>query len=376
MIKWFDSKNMTGLPELTNTQGDLVKILTGLLVNGVNSKPITTVSYTNGVCTLTLGANHGFVRHSVIDIQNSLQAGFIGKEFRVKSLSLTTVSFDCPVAVTVETGLTVRYAPLGWTQHFASEGRSCYKSSDPRYPAYLRVDDTRFGGTEVGAAKFAGVEICADMTDFNTATWQSPYNGNYPLQNRGFIPGRSNGWFKWYYSSGYWVSPDQSNSGVGTRHYMVCGDSTSFWLVLYPYMGAEKERASVVGMPLITVKNGLKQCLVATSSFGLTGSGYPHKSFISSELNSVAPYLAGIGKSITGFPSPVISHVIDGMMLQSPIFMKDDGSIGMLTGQFERIGVLPSKLVDTSIVKVQNKLFQISDTGEVGYSIALDVGES
>ena len=237
MIKWFDSKVVTAMPEVTNTQGDLVNMLNALLVNGINFKPIISISHANGVCTLDVGNGHGFVLHSVVDIQGSAQQALIGTEFRVEATTPTTISFSCPTSVINETGLTVRYAPIGWTSHFTSAGRACYKSKDMRYPAYLRVDDVKFSGTATVAAKFAGVEICENMSSFDTVIGaQSPFEPNYPLQNRQTLSGRSNGWFKWYYSavSGNGSLETSVAAPAGKKNYALIGDESGFYLILYP----------------------------------------------------------------------------------------------------------------------------------------------
>ncbi len=236
MIKWFSSRAMPNLPVINNTQGELVSMLTALLVNGVNTKSVATVSYADGVCTLEVGANHGFVLHGVVDVQNSSQAVLNGSEFSVSALTPTTISFEVATPVTNEVGLTVRYAPLGYTSHFESQGRACYKSKNPKHTSYLRVDDVKFSGTDVNAAKFAGVEICEDMSDFNTAVGaQSPFEPNYPLQNRQTISGRSNGWFKWYYSATALSFTETDRvSPSGKKDYMLIGDDSGFYLVLYP----------------------------------------------------------------------------------------------------------------------------------------------
>ena len=174
MIKWFDTKMMKNIPVIANTQGELVAMLNALLVNGFNSKTISSVSYANGFCTLTVGTDHGFVKHSVVNIQGSAQAVLTDSEFRITSITPTTISFKS-ASVNQEVGLTVRYAPLGYTAHFQSEGKACYKSKNPLYTPYLRVDDTKLAGTEPKAAKFATVEICEDMSDFNSVIGgQSP----------------------------------------------------------------------------------------------------------------------------------------------------------------------------------------------------------
>lgn len=372
MIKWFDSKLMTGLPELTNTQGDLVKMLTGLLVNGANPKPITTVSHTNGVCTLTLGVGHGFVMHSVISIQGSKQAGFISRDFRINGISVDTISFDCPIAVIEETGLTVRYSPLGWTQHFASEGRSCYKSPDPRYPAYLRVDDTKFGATQAPAAKFACVEICADMTDFDTATWQAPYNTSFPTQNRAFITGRSNGWYKWYYSSAYVTNPDSEPSPTGVRDFVLMGDETNFWLVLYPYTGANANTAAVVGMPILDFGVNKKQALVSCNGYGLTSTNYPHQSFLTSNSDYAAPFLSKKGFSRGTFVEGT-AYPVSSILLQSPVFFTAVDITPTLSSVFTGVGITPYT-TSNSTVKSGDKLLKSVDVGQNKYSLVFDMG--
>lgn len=369
MIKWFDSKLMTGIPELTNTQGDLVKMLNGLLVNGANSKAVTSLSYTNGVCTLTLGANHGFARHSVINIQGSNQAALINSEFRIKSFTVTTISFDCPTAVTSETGLTVRYAPLGWTQHFASEGRSCYRSPDPRYPAYLRVDDVKFENTNTDAAKFAGVEICADMTDFNTASWQAPFTSDYPQQNRQTITNRSNGWFKWVYAGEFVDIPDLTPTQAGTRDYVLIGDDSQFWLLLYPYASNLNQNYPViVGMPILDYGIKKPQALVATNGF--SAFYYPHWSFVDTDRPSVAPYLEnGLAVAIG---KPNYSYPLKDMLLQTPVFIVESDQPRFLSAVFENCNITPS-VVEKSIVKTQDKRFLVTPYSNAT-SAVFDIG--
>lgn len=307
MIKWFDSKLMGGLPELTNTQGDLVKMLTGLLVNGVNIKPVSLISYSNGICTLDVGLNHGFVRHSVVDIQGSNQTPLKNNEFKVSSVSSTTISFVISSTVTNEVGLTVRYSPLGFEQYFASEGKCCYKSKDPKYTDYLRVDDTKFSGVGAGDAKFASVEICSGMTDFDTAVSQQPYLVDKPLQNRQSTAS-GNGWFKWYYASAHTNLPDSTNSPIGRREYKLVGDGTYFWLILHPYVGVGISRyCAVYGFAKLSYGNAEKQSLIATNGIPVSNDAakYPHASFINagSEVS-----VAVLGKPL-GFAIPTVLSV-------------------------------------------------------------------
>lgn len=374
MIKWFDSSLMAGLPELTNTQGDLVKMLNALLVNGANEKPVVTISYADGFCTLEVGADHGFVKHSIVVVRNSSQSVLTNSEFRVLKVTTTTISFKVATNVTNEVGATVAYPPLGFEQHFASEGKSCYKSPNPDYPAYLRVDDTKLSGTASGAAKFAGVEICADMTDFNSSSWQSPYTDIYPTQNRATISDRSNGWFKWYYASSHTNNPDVIPSTEGVRRYIMVGDNTSFWLVIYPYTGNDSKRAEIIGLPLVDFGDKKTQTLVAVNGFG-GAFGYPHVALsqIATSISNTTTFLDSRTRGmVVGFFGS--GEILRNALLRSPLFLKEDTAPRFLTGAFNRIATIPSKTVGESLVFSGSSMYKVIETGEDGYNIAIDAG--
>ncbi|WP_131667370.1 hypothetical protein [Psychrobacter pygoscelis] len=379
MIKWFDSKLMGNkIPVITNTQGDLVKMLNAILVDGCNSQPVTSISYSDGICTLTLQNGHGFLIDSVVDVVGSTQAGLQDKEFRVTSVSTTTISFKSD-SVVDEQGLSVRYAPLGWTQHFASEGRTCYQSSDPRYPAFLRVDDTKLEGTSASAAKFATVEICANMTSFDNADWQSPYNSSYPEQNRETISGRSNGWFKWYYASPYSTSPDRGSTTNpdGVRDYIIVGNKSSFWLISYPYADVTNNNlGAVLGVPLVDFGVQKFQTLVARSGFGIGSQiGYPHFTFAESDNNSSAPYLKNYGRVFATHLVSYTEHYLTDILLQSPIYQGD--SSGPVSGVFEGVGIVPfadNMKLSSHIVKHQSARYKIVNIGQP-YQLAFSLGD-
>lgn len=370
MIKWFDSRLMSNIPELTNTQGDLVKMLNGLLVNGANLKPVNTMVYANGVCTLDLGANHGFAKNSIVDIQGSIQPAFLANEFVISEVSATNISFNCPSTVTNETGLIARYAPLGFEQRFNSEGRSCYRSADPRYPAYLRVDDTKFASTDDTAAKFAGVEICTDMTDFDTASWQSPFDSGNPLKNRESLQG-SNGWFKWYYASAESVNSDSVISPDGNRHYILIGDDTYFWLVIFPY-GSSDTKGVVYGFTKANYGNDVKQLLIATNSLTEVVSGrYPHISFINSgaeasiapiyqPLSFATPTMISLGKNTEGNISfsNITSLAAGDVFLKNPIYL----FYGEVLADF--LGISTTNHTSTNLLIAGNKKYKAVDIGQ------------
>lgn len=361
MIKWFDSRVMKGLPELTSNQGDLVKMLTGLLVNGANLKPVTSISYTGGICTLNLGVGHGFVVGGTIDIQGSSQSAINKIEFNITLTTETTISFKCATPVTNETGLIVRYTPLGWTQYFASEGKSCYQSTNPQYPAFLRVDDTTYSGANTSAFRDANVEICANMTDFDTASWQSPYSVSAPLKNRSRVV-QSDGWYKWNYA--FYAASEPL-----VRQYLLWGDGVSFWLLLFPYgqKNGYRDRCSVVGMPLIDFGGEKIQSLVALDT-SLTYDILDGLLTSTAGAKPVAPYLVERGSS---FPTTLTggAYTMSDLILRYPIFFGREKS---LSGSFEGLGTTPSTTPTGSVVRSDGGIYKIISTDDgTNYSIAL-----
>lgn len=375
MIKWFDSRLMSGIPELTNTQGDLVKMLNGLLVNGANSKPVATVSYADGVCTLEVGANHGFALHSVISIKGSTQVAINDKDFRVKAITVSTISFRVTTTVNSEVGITVGYAPLGWTQYFASEGKSCYKSPDPRYPAYLRVDDTRYANQSATAAKWAGVEICANMNDFDTADWQSPYDPAIPNKNRAYVSAAYYGWFRWCYASAVSNAPHSDVSPNGKRDFVLIGDETGFYLILYPFLG--NATCAVVGMPLADYGIEKKQVLLANQPTAPSQYSYATYDFLTKTkiLNvdlveaCAAPFYGDLATGVKPYVINDLSY--SDVVVQVPVMLKKGQSVDAI---FDGISN-PPFLMDTSNgSKVNKTMLKSVDTGK-GFSVLLKLGD-
>lgn len=382
MIKVYDTKKMTGLPEITNTQGDLLRMLRGLLVNGVNSKSVVSLSYSNGVCVVDFGVTHNFVNYSVINIQGTAQAALLGKDFRVSDITTTTISFNCPVAITSETGLSVRYAPLGWEEHFPSADKACFKSPNPLYQAYLRVDDSaglKPANFSTGA-KFAGVELCTDMTDFNTASAQAPYDPLNPNKNReyGTFNGVSMmGWFKWYYAADYRTEdPDGWNPGVGVRDYILIGDDTYFWLIMYPYLGATHSgKSAIFGVPIVNLEGVRQQALVAVNSSGVKKPAANTGAFIG--FQNIATLNQPLLSAYTALVSNSKAYGQRNMLFTNPAWLLDT-SISTkfyLTGELEKMQTTPTVFSDRSIISAGGILKKvIAMTEQTHYDVVFDAG--
>ncbi|MGM8890649.1 hypothetical protein ACS8FA_07350 [Psychrobacter sp. 1Y1] len=375
MIKWFDSRLMSGIPEITNTQGDLVKMLNGLLVNGANSKPVAAVSYADGVCTLEVGVNHGFALHSVISIKGSTQVALNDKDFRIKAITVSTISFKVTTTVNSEVGITVGYAPLGWTQYFASEGKSCYKSPDPRYPAYLRVDDTRYANQSATAAKWAGVEICANMSDFDTADWQSPYDPAIPNKNRAYVSAAYYGWFRWFYASAVSNTPNGDVSPNGKRDFVLIGDETGFYLILYPFLG--DATCAVVGMPLADYGIEKKQVLLANQPTNTSQYSYATYDFLTKDKvldvalveECVAPFYGDLSSGVR--PYIISGLYLKDMVVQTPIMLKRGV---MVDAVVNGMASLPLSMDTAGVIKADKNIFKPLNTGNGSY-VVFDLGE-
>lgn len=385
MFKWFDSKKMAGLPEVTNTQGDLIRMLTGLLVNGANAKPVTSITYADSICTLTLGVGHGFITNSVIEIKGSTQSPLTNKEFRVTKSDSTSISFKSAATINNETGVSVSLAPLGFDSFFTSEGQACFKSKDPRYPAYLRVDDTKLPSMSGTSAKFARVEICENMTDFNTATWQSPYDPLIPNKNREDTA-NSNGWFKWYYSAARNSTPDTTAISNSIHHYILIGDETNFWLVINPYLDEPVgvNQSSVYGFVLADYGSEVKQVLIATDGSGLASASKsaPTESFIANYVKlNIAPLREAL--STTAFAMIAQANTSGGnksavalagitassdTLIKRPAYIVSDGKA---QAEFQDVGVVSSRYAQLSLANGNLSMFV--DVGQ-SWFLVFDLG--
>ena len=108
----------TSAPQITsNSPIDVVRaVLTACLVDGFNTKTISTLSVTNNVATATFSGAHGYLAFDSILISGANQTQF-NDSWMVKTVpDSTSLTFDITTADVTATGtITCKIAPLGWS---------------------------------------------------------------------------------------------------------------------------------------------------------------------------------------------------------------------------------------------------------------------
>lgn len=137
-----------GAPSLNNAAGALIALLDACLINGYNSKSVTSITVSAGVATVVctahlFSANYG----KIIAISGATPAG-LNISTRITDVTTNGFKYPCPgVADGVATGTIVaKYAPVGWTKPFSATNKAMYKRGDILASnCMLRVDDTAVG---------------------------------------------------------------------------------------------------------------------------------------------------------------------------------------------------------------------------------------
>lgn len=347
MIKWYSTTHMSFLPKL-QSPGDLTLLLTTILSVGMHETAINNITYDGTISSIELGEDHGFVAYSVIKILNSEQPEFNNKEFRILKISTTSIYIVTDTEMLYNDGISVIYPPLGWSAHYNTEYTSYYRSTDPRYPAYLRVDDTPYSDYDPYNYIDASVEICAEMSDFNSAVWQAPYDIDNPDKNRKRTSIKES-WFIWTYA----YNPP-SDMSIADRNYIIYGDETSFWILLAPYKESN-ESFGCYGMPLVDTGNDtLTQCLVAgdltqprSARYGLFNSPTEAKTcalFMRDELGS------GVKLDTAD------TYTDENNIVHLPVFCKINGKY---VGIFKGMSVAPSTSTYKRFFKSNSNLYLI-----------------
>ena len=243
-VKYIHS-GMTGVEEVKNEFGSLVRILKTVLVDGFNEVTSSGASIDNEVLTINLNVGHGFLEHQVISIKGSGNP-LVDKEQRIKSVTGTSIKVNIPGLVSISGALTIKVAPLGYELVFNeidSKGIACFKNKNTIRPAILKVIDALPpNGYNSSWAKYARVVAGYDLNEsgnfvFNT---KLPKDFRYPdlevsgngVQGAGGI----HGYLKWDYAiEGGWRNYGEETEEVrGTfpTSWQIIGDDRTFYLFI------------------------------------------------------------------------------------------------------------------------------------------------
>lgn len=256
MLTKFFYSTMKGAPILPSEWGGLLNVLKACLINGFNSQQVSFVDIVDGVATIALGSNHGFIEHQVVAISGANEAAF-NTEYRVLSVADTAITVATNLLSATGT-MTINTAPLGWTEQFTGVNKSAFKAKDTVTNRFvLRVDDSKPNGYEVGWAKFARITIAEDMSDIDTFVGAkaptSLTNVNTNEQGDG-VTGLNGvfGWAKWYH--GVETTPalrEGASSGqLPAFEWEIVGDDSS--LYLFTQITNSQGRATYAFAPIIT----------------------------------------------------------------------------------------------------------------------------
>jgi hypothetical protein len=172
-VKWFSS-DMVGAPALSKSVGSGISVLDACLVNGFNTKTLSSLVVINGTATGTVSNGHGFTSEVVVAISGCTSPWTaLNDEFRVTSTQVNTFTFATTVVNGTATGtIQAKVAPLGWTKLYSATGLAAYKPTlQNRVPQnILRVDDNQTSDDYQSMR----VISCETMSDINTWDYKCP----------------------------------------------------------------------------------------------------------------------------------------------------------------------------------------------------------
>lgn len=213
-VVYFDSSE-TGAPVLNNANGSLIGVLDACLVNGFNSKSVTSLTVAAGIATLTI-STHGYAVGAgrMIDVGGVTggPTGFAllnGRKKVLSAPSANTITVDATgVSAGTATGtITTKKSPLGWVKQYSGTNKAMYKRSDVLATLQmLRIDDT---GAGIATATYARALMVETATDVDT------YTGPAPTVAQLAGPGQ------------YW--PKGANSATA-KNWVLVGDGRTFYL--------------------------------------------------------------------------------------------------------------------------------------------------
>jgi hypothetical protein len=238
-VKYFTNV-MEGAPQLTNSWGCMVDLLDACLVNGFNQLPVTSITRTGSVATVTIDGTHKYQVGQVILIDGANETEYNG-EVRVVYTTTNTFTFNIAESAPNEaTGLiSAKVAPLGFEKVYGETHKGVYRSKNVlSNRPYLRVDNSCAPAYNTTYAKKAKVGLAQGMSDINTVIGaQAPFDPSNPDKNwstTGEGGDVVDGWYKWYYAKSAYMYQWSGDLGNNIQNYnrpwVLVGDDRGFYL--------------------------------------------------------------------------------------------------------------------------------------------------
>lgn len=218
-VKWFDDR-FHGIPPMNGIPGAMTNLLDAILINGFGAVNVVTMTVSNKEATLVLEEGVTFFKKAVVAMTGLTNQG-LNTEYRVvqSSIGTLTIEIDLPDGPVLDTGVVVKYAPLGWIKPFSSVSKAIYKPSKVDALNWMfHVDDT--------AALYSLVTLCEGATSVDNLInrrpmrdfrmWGKSYQANTNPKTFSFIGDP----YCLYYKTSSLNSSGDLNRNCGTYYFV------------------------------------------------------------------------------------------------------------------------------------------------------------
>lgn len=246
--------NLNGL-KLTNTWGDLIRLLDKALVTGIDFTQITAASIdAQGDVHITLYSAHNAMLFQVVEL-SGFTPNSLNQKYRIKGVANTTQLILKPALDIAERSITTigagKLASLGYEIIFrdVNDVKRVYRAKNPtaQHP-FIRVDESISSGDgtyNAAYCKSAMVGLIENMTHIDdyesTDNQQLPFLPANPSKNwkiTGTGTSVVRGWSKWFYAvaeighpfSGSAYLREATAPAVLDRQFTLFGDKDAFYL--------------------------------------------------------------------------------------------------------------------------------------------------
>lgn len=183
-LTWYDSSE-TGMPIMNNVAGSFIAVLDACLIDGFNTKTISSIVVASGVATVNCTA-HGYTAtvQKPVEISGSSESALNGKK-QVLTVAADTFTYAAPgVPDGTYTGtLSAKRPGLGWIKAFSGTNKAIYQRTDVAATTnMLRVDNNFVSPADTISNYVFMVE---SATDIDSYTSKAPSSDSYCLWSNG-----------------------------------------------------------------------------------------------------------------------------------------------------------------------------------------------